>query len=178
MQLDSTFRHHLLMIVKEALHNIVAHSAASVVTLHIAVEGTQLLVEIADNGHGLPTPETMKPGNGLQNMKSRALDLGGSCDFLAPETGTRHPDAPHPALAEPTAQTLKSMSAPSSTEPIRVALVEDHGGLRDSLHEILSTTEGIACVAACAKGEQALAELPAPRRRWCSWTSTCPAWTA
>ncbi len=88
VQLGSTFRHHLLMIVKEALHNIVAHSAASVVTLHIAVEGTQLLVEIADNGHGLPTPETMKPGNGLQNMKSRALDLGGSCDFLAPETGT------------------------------------------------------------------------------------------
>lgn len=87
VQLSSTFRHHLLMIVKEALHNIVAHSAASVVTLHIAVEGTQLLVEIADNGHGLPTPEAMKPGNGLQNMKSRALDLGGSCDFLAPETG-------------------------------------------------------------------------------------------
>lgn len=88
VQLSSTFRHHLLMIVKEALHNIVAHAAASVVTLHIAVEGPQLLVEIADNGRGLPPPETMKPGNGLQNMKSRALDLGGSCDFLAVETGT------------------------------------------------------------------------------------------
>lgn len=88
VQLSSTFRHHLLMIVKEALHNIVAHSAASVVTLSVAVAGPQLLVEIADNGRGLPSPETMKPGNGLQNMKSRALDLGGSCDFLVPETGT------------------------------------------------------------------------------------------
>jgi signal transduction histidine kinase len=88
VQLGSTFRHHLLMIVKEALHNIVAHAAASVVTLRIAVEGRQLLVEIADNGRGLPKPETMKPGNGLQNMKSRALDIGGSCDFLASETGT------------------------------------------------------------------------------------------
>lgn len=53
------------------------------------------------------------------------------------------------------------MSAHASTEPIRVALVEDQGGLRDSLHEILSTTEGIHCVAACANAEQALADLPA-----------------
>lgn len=53
------------------------------------------------------------------------------------------------------------MSKPASTEPIRVALVEDQGGLRDALHEILATTEGIACVAACANAEQALAELPA-----------------
>jgi signal transduction histidine kinase len=88
VHLSSTFRHHLLMIVKEALHNIVAHSAASVVTLSVAVAGRKLVIEIADNGRGLPPPETMKPGNGLQNMKSRALDLGGSCDFLSPETGT------------------------------------------------------------------------------------------
>jgi len=57
------------------------------------------------------------------------------------------------------------MSAPASTEPIRVALVEDQGGLRDSLHEILSTTDGIHCVAACANAEQALAELPALKPR-------------
>lgn len=52
------------------------------------------------------------------------------------------------------------MPAPDSTKPICVALVEDQGGLRDSLHEILSTTKGIHCVAACANAEQALAELP------------------
>jgi signal transduction histidine kinase len=86
--LGSTFRHHLLMIVKEALHNIVAHSAASVVSLRIAVDGPRLVLEIADNGRGLPPPESMKAGNGLQNLKSRALALGGSCEFLAPESGT------------------------------------------------------------------------------------------
>jgi DNA-binding NarL/FixJ family response regulator len=52
------------------------------------------------------------------------------------------------------------MSNPTQNQPIRVALVEDQGGLRDSLQEILSTTDGIDCVAACANAEQALADLP------------------
>ncbi|TAE77798.1 MAG: DNA-binding response regulator [Verrucomicrobia bacterium] len=53
------------------------------------------------------------------------------------------------------------MSQFVSAPPIRVALVEDQSGLRDSLHEILATSEGIVCVAACANAEQAMAELPA-----------------
>ena len=53
------------------------------------------------------------------------------------------------------------MPQPVSSAPIRLALVEDQRGLRDSLHELLSTTEGIDLVAACANAEQALAELPA-----------------
>lgn len=52
-------------------------------------------------------------------------------------------------------------SPPASVPPIRVALIEDQGGLRDSLREILDGSEGITCVAACANAEQALAELPA-----------------
>lgn len=52
------------------------------------------------------------------------------------------------------------MLSSSSTETIRVALVEDQGGLRDSLREILSTSPGVDCVAACANAEQALIELP------------------
>jgi len=44
---------------------------------------------------------------------------------------------------------------------IRVALVEDQPGLRESLKEALSNAEGVLCVAACANGEEALASLPA-----------------
>jgi DNA-binding NarL/FixJ family response regulator len=43
---------------------------------------------------------------------------------------------------------------------IRVALVEDQSGLRESLQEALSNSEGVRCVAACAKGEEALTNLP------------------
>lgn len=45
--------------------------------------------------------------------------------------------------------------------PITVALVEDNRELRNQLAEALQSYSGIRCVAACANGEAALAELPA-----------------
>ncbi len=48
----------------------------------------------------------------------------------------------------------------STIDPIRVALVEDQGGLRESLKNALSGVSDIVCVAACANAEQALRELP------------------
>lgn len=47
--------------------------------------------------------------------------------------------------------------------PIRVALVEDQGGLRESLKKALTGVPGIACVASCANAEQAIDELPGVR---------------
>lgn len=88
IQVSSTFRHQLLMMVKEALHNIAAHSGATVVSFDFVVDGGYLLLEICDNGCGLPTSDALTPGNGLENMQKRALDLGGICDFFAPEVGT------------------------------------------------------------------------------------------
>lgn len=52
---------------------------------------------------------------------------------------------------------------PSAANSIRVALVEDQGGLRESLKKALTGIPGITCVAACANAEQALEELPALR---------------
>jgi signal transduction histidine kinase len=88
VSLSSTFRHHLLMIAREALHNVVSHAAANVVTVCIAVQGDQLRIEIADNGRGMPPAAALKPGNGLENMKSRTASLGGVCEFLPPGSGT------------------------------------------------------------------------------------------
>ena len=50
--------------------------------------------------------------------------------------------------------------SPPSAELIRVALVEDQGGLRESLKKALAGVPGITCVAACANAEQAIEELP------------------
>lgn len=44
--------------------------------------------------------------------------------------------------------------------PIRVALVEDQAGLRESLQEALSNSEEVRCVAAFANAQEALAKLP------------------
>lgn len=58
------------------------------------------------------------------------------------------------------------MTTPSSLTPadsIRVALVEDQGGLRESLKNALTGVPGITVLTACANAEQALEELPALR---------------
>lgn len=87
MHLSSTLRHHLLMVVKEAIHNTVKHAAATLVTIRIGIEGNRIVLEITDDGRSLPPPGEIVPGNGLENMKSRAAEIGGSCEFLKPETG-------------------------------------------------------------------------------------------
>lgn len=53
--------------------------------------------------------------------------------------------------------------SPTPADPIRVALVEDQGGLRESLKNALSDVPGITFLSACANAEQALEELPALR---------------
>lgn len=48
----------------------------------------------------------------------------------------------------------------SPAKSIRVAIVEDQGGLRESLKKALTGVSGIICVASCANAEQAIEELP------------------
>jgi signal transduction histidine kinase len=81
LHLSSTMRHHLLMIVKEALHNVSDHATASLVLFHIGTIKKGIMLEIKDDGCGLPTGELLTRGNGLQNMKSRASELGGICEI-------------------------------------------------------------------------------------------------
>jgi two-component system, NarL family, sensor histidine kinase DevS len=66
---------HLLATLYEALSNVAQHAGASKVD--VAVEaGDELLLEVADDGAGLP--DRIEPGQGLRNMERRALELGGS----------------------------------------------------------------------------------------------------
>jgi signal transduction histidine kinase len=88
IHLSPTIRHPVLMIVKEALHNIIKHAAATVVTFRIAIEDGHLLIEIADNGRGMPPQEALKPGNGLANMRARAATIGAICEILPAATGS------------------------------------------------------------------------------------------
>jgi alpha-galactosidase len=88
VRLSASLRHHLLMVVKEALHNVVGHAAATVATLRIGMEDQRILLEIADDGCGLPSADEMRPGNGLHNMETRATEVGGTCEFLKPASGT------------------------------------------------------------------------------------------
>lgn len=62
-----------------------------------------------------------------------------------------------------TAMIPPTAAAHPVADPIRVALVEDQGGLRASLKRALTDAPGLACVAACGTAEQALEEFPTVR---------------
>jgi signal transduction histidine kinase/ligand-binding sensor domain-containing protein len=82
--LDSEKRHHLFLVVKEALNNVVKHARATEVWLRLSLKDKSLSLTIEDNGHGFafPQPSTLNPlppgmGNGLPNMRERLARLGG-----------------------------------------------------------------------------------------------------
>jgi signal transduction histidine kinase len=94
IKLDPEQRRQLLLIFKEALHNIERHSGCTTVTLSIALSHHRLAAEIRDDGHGFVvptgrTPRTSGRGNGLENMRKRAAHLGGHLDIRSsPGQGT------------------------------------------------------------------------------------------
>ncbi len=100
--LSAEARHHLFLVVKEALHNVVQHAQATEVWLRLAVVPHTLELTVEDNGCGfswggktrdatptLPKPElgnhedpashhpSSTAGNGLENMRHRMEEIGG-----------------------------------------------------------------------------------------------------
>jgi signal transduction histidine kinase len=79
--------HAITQIAREALSNIVRHSGATQVYLSIAETRGVLEMRIEDDGRGFDA-ETIRRGNGLNNMQNRAGQLGGTLTLeSAPDHG-------------------------------------------------------------------------------------------
>lgn len=89
LRLTTDVRHNLFLAVREALNNVVRHSAATETTITIEVEGDALIIVIEDNGRGFNvTGATSR--HGLVNLKQRLTELGGTCRIeSAPSRGTK-----------------------------------------------------------------------------------------
>ena len=82
-------RRELMLILKEALHNVLRHAEASRVTVTIHREGTRLTLSVADDGVGFD-PSTVREGHGLGSLRARAARLGATLDVSStPGEGTR-----------------------------------------------------------------------------------------
>jgi signal transduction histidine kinase len=74
-------------IAAEAVANAVRHAGASTSTVTLGLSGDDLLVEISDDGRGVPADAV--PGVGSASMRERAAELGGTLDVTtAPGGGT------------------------------------------------------------------------------------------
>ncbi|MEP7264450.1 MAG: ATP-binding protein, partial [Bacteroidota bacterium] len=83
-------RRNLFAILKEALHNIVKHSGASLAEVTFKynsdAEGNlHCKLIITDNGKGISINSVSDTGNGLKNMKRRMRETGGSINIFKNE---------------------------------------------------------------------------------------------
>jgi signal transduction histidine kinase len=75
-------------IAQEALANVVRHAQARCCTVRLAVTPDAVVVEVQDDGVGLPA-EPGRAGVGSASMRERAAEMGGECALQpAPAGGT------------------------------------------------------------------------------------------
>ena len=84
----------VLRIAQEAVLNAVRHAGARTVTVDVRVatagpeqDGQAVVVDVADDGRGLPAQPVA--GVGLTSMRERAEELGGTCTVVGDGGGTR-----------------------------------------------------------------------------------------
>ena len=101
-RLATTQRHSIFLAAREALNNIVKHSAATEVMLRFVLTDLRLEIHIADNGRGFE-PDHTAGGNGLGNLQQRMREAGGDCRIETHRTrGTAvFLTLPLPATAKP-----------------------------------------------------------------------------
>jgi signal transduction histidine kinase len=84
MVVASQVRHHVCMIVREAVANVLEHAAAQTLSFSLLVRDERLVIEIGDDGVGFAERQAHAAvHNGLTNMRARAAECGGT---LALET--------------------------------------------------------------------------------------------
>lgn len=102
---------HVMQIVREALHNVVKHAHAShvLVRLHGSDSG-EAVVDIVDDGIGLPAESQRDNHFGLNIMRERAHHLGGSLSLHSqPGAGLRVRLSFVPTAGQHSAPTFEEM---------------------------------------------------------------------
>jgi signal transduction histidine kinase len=83
------FKRQVLLVFKEALHNLMRHASAGRAAVRLGGDATQFTLELEDDGRGFD-PGALVSGAGLTGMKQRAETLGGRLDIISrPGAGTR-----------------------------------------------------------------------------------------
>ncbi|HEX7573179.1 MAG TPA: two-component regulator propeller domain-containing protein [Bacteroidota bacterium] len=86
--LDMEARRNVILMYKEILNNIVRHARARRVGIVIGEEEGLFVLKVTDDGVGFDA-ETIKRGNGLDNLQRRARQIGGTIHVVSrPGGGT------------------------------------------------------------------------------------------
>jgi signal transduction histidine kinase len=83
----------IFRIVQECLTNIHRHSGSSTAVIRLHQEGNLLVLEVRDNGRGIPLEKQReltsgRGGVGVEGMRERLRQLGGTLEVESCDTGT------------------------------------------------------------------------------------------
>ena len=84
---DNEVATHVYRIVQEAINNSVKHAGADSIVLLLEADEHEAVIEVRDNGRGLPEDVHHKSGVGLRTMYHRCQLFGGSLDVYTHEEG-------------------------------------------------------------------------------------------
>ena len=82
LKLSMDVRRDLLLIFKEAVSNAARHSRCSAVEIDLRVDGSQLVLVVADNGVGFDV-SAESDGQGRASMRRRAQRIKGTIDIAS-----------------------------------------------------------------------------------------------
>ncbi len=71
---EEKLRNNVFLILKEAAHNILKHAQAKRVVFEVKFLNDFCFISLNDNGKGIDDTANISSGNGLINMRARALE--------------------------------------------------------------------------------------------------------
>jgi PAS domain S-box-containing protein len=77
LTVDLKVRNHLYRIAQEAVQNALKHSGAHAIDIDLRSRERSVLLEIIDDGRGVPTDGVRGQGLGMRTMRFRASAIGG-----------------------------------------------------------------------------------------------------
>ncbi len=87
VKLPIDIKQNLYLIFKEGLNNSIKHSKCTKIHLEANLHGDVLELSLSDNGVGI-TNEKYYYGNGMKNIETRAISIGGKLKWRSTSEGT------------------------------------------------------------------------------------------
>lgn len=85
-KVDLEFKRNVFLFYKECLNNIVKHARATEVTIRVEFTSGMFSLQVEDNGKGFVEAD-VTPGSGLQNLRDRGRQIGGSVSITSKSGG-------------------------------------------------------------------------------------------
>lgn len=88
--LDKGVEDHLFRILQESISNTLRHAKATTFHCMLIERDDMIILRVVDNGVGFDAEKVKTNSYGLQNMRERAMEIGGTCKVISLKNeGTR-----------------------------------------------------------------------------------------